>query len=59
MSLSKSEAVTAWLGTAMETVEQSVECGECEDKCPYNLPITDLLTENLALYREYSRREAQ
>ena len=54
MSLSKSEAVTAWLGSAMETVEQCIECGECEDKCPYNLPIADLLKENLALFREYS-----
>ena len=50
----KPEAVTAWLGSAMETVEQCIECGECEDKCPYNLPIADLLKENLALFREYS-----
>jgi hypothetical protein len=50
----KREAVTAWLGSAMETVEQCIECGECEDKCPYNLPIADLLKENLALFREYS-----
>ena len=25
---------------------------DSEEKCPYNLPITDLLKENLALYRE-------
>ena len=28
-------------------------CFDCEEKCPYNLPITDLLKENLALYKEY------
>jgi len=48
------EGVTVWLGKAMESVAECIECGECEQKCPYNLPIADLLKENLALYREYS-----
>ena len=48
------EGVTAWLGPAMESVAQCIECGECEEKCPYNLPISDLLKENLALFKEYS-----
>jgi uncharacterized protein len=47
------EGVTAWLGKAMESVAECIECGECEQKCPYNLPIADLLKENLALYRDY------
>jgi predicted aldo/keto reductase-like oxidoreductase len=47
------EGVTAWLGKAMESVAECIECGECEQKCPYNLPIADLLKENLALYRAY------
>jgi hypothetical protein len=49
-----SENVRGWLGAAMETVEKCIECGECEQKCPYHLPITDLLKENLALYKHYS-----
>lgn len=48
------EGANAWLENAMESVAECIECGECEQKCPYNLPITDLLKENLALYREYS-----
>ena len=32
--------------------ELLIECGQCEEKCPYNLPIIDLLKENLALFRE-------
>jgi predicted aldo/keto reductase-like oxidoreductase len=44
------ENVKLWLGEAMQTVEQCIECGECEEKCPYQLPIVDLLKENLALY---------
>ena len=46
------EEVTAWLGKAMESVAACIECGECEEKCPYSLPIADLLKENLALYKE-------
>jgi hypothetical protein len=47
------ENVKGWLGAAMETVEKCIECGECEQKCPYHLPIADLLKENLALYERY------
>lgn len=46
------EGVKGWLGKAMETVAQCVECGQCEERCPYELPIADLLKENLALYTE-------
>jgi hypothetical protein len=46
------ESVSAWLGNAMETVAECIECGQCEDKCPYNLPIAELLKENLALFKE-------
>jgi predicted aldo/keto reductase-like oxidoreductase len=49
------EGVKGWIGKAMESVEQCIECGECEQKCPYHLPISDLLKENLALYTEYTR----
>lgn len=49
------DVVKGWIGGAMESAEQCVECGECEQKCPYHLPIAELLKENLALYREYVR----
>jgi uncharacterized protein len=49
------EGVKGWIGKAMASVEQCVECGECEQKCPYNLPVSDLLKENLALYNQYTR----
>ena len=49
------EGVEGWIGKAMESVEQCIECGECEQKCPYHLPISDLLKENLALYNQYVR----
>ena len=46
------EAIVAWLAKAMESVPECIECGQCEEKCPYGLPIADLLKENLALYKE-------
>jgi hypothetical protein len=49
------EGVRGWLGSAMETVDKCIECGECEQKRPYHLPIPDLLKENLALYNHYLR----
>jgi predicted aldo/keto reductase-like oxidoreductase len=46
------ESVSAWLGKAMESVSECIECGQCEEKCPYNLPVADLLKENLALFKK-------
>ena len=48
------EGVKAWLGKPMENVVKCIECGECEEKCPYNLPIIDMLKENLALFKAYT-----
>jgi predicted aldo/keto reductase-like oxidoreductase len=39
-----------WLATGVESGRNCIECGECEEKCPYNLPIREMLTENLAFY---------
>jgi predicted aldo/keto reductase-like oxidoreductase len=30
--------------------EECVECGECEDKCPYDLPIREMIQEHIALF---------
>jgi predicted aldo/keto reductase-like oxidoreductase len=30
--------------------ENHIECGECEEKCPYHLPIREMIAENIALY---------
>ena len=35
---------------AMEGAEKCTECGECLEKCPYNLEIPELLKENLKKY---------
>ena len=46
----------AWLGDywreAMLNIENCVECGQCESKCPYNLNTINLLKANLADYKD-------
>ena len=39
------------LAEAMETADGCVQCGECEDKCPFDLPIRVLLSESIDYYR--------
>ena len=38
---------------AMESVGNCTECGECLKRCPYNLPIPEMLKEHLALYSKH------
>ena len=40
----------------MESAENCSECGECLEKCPYSLPIPDLLKENMALFKDYVKQ---
>ena len=49
----KLDVVKFMVGPAMESAEGCTECEECLDKCPYKLPIPELLKENLAAYRDY------
>ena len=40
-------------GRFPETVAKAktcLECGECEERCPYQLPIREMLVENVAFY---------
>ncbi|MFO7875566.1 MAG: aldo/keto reductase [Desulfovermiculus sp.] len=38
---------------AMETVPLCEECGECEEKCPYDLPIVQMIQENYQLFEKH------
>jgi predicted aldo/keto reductase-like oxidoreductase len=39
-----------WIMGAVQTAEACIECGECEAKCPYHLPIREMIAENIASY---------
>ncbi len=43
---------------AMSKAATCTECGECETKCPYNLPIREMVSENLKLYEELKMKLA-
>lgn len=40
------------LDAAMEKAADCADCGECEERCPYHLPIRTMIKEQLAWYRD-------
>ena len=38
------------IARAVDGARECVQCGECEQKCPYELPIIDMLAEHVAFY---------
>jgi predicted aldo/keto reductase-like oxidoreductase len=48
---------TGWLAEAVACARDCIECGECEEKCPYHLPIREMLVENIAFYEAALRAE--
>ena len=38
----------------MESVRDCTECGECVERCPYGLPIPEMLKKHLALYEQHA-----
>lgn len=50
-----SDAKAAGFATKMmESVRNCTECGECVKRCPYGLPIPEMLKEHLALYERHA-----
>jgi predicted aldo/keto reductase-like oxidoreductase len=43
---------SSWYKDAIESGSQCVQCGECENKCPYQLPIREMIENNLVFYKE-------
>jgi len=47
------QTAVQFAGQAMETVPLCEECGECEEKCPYDLSIMQMIREHYEQYREH------
>ena len=39
---------------AVESAQKCIQCGECEEQCPYHLPIREVIAENLAFHKRVS-----
>jgi predicted aldo/keto reductase-like oxidoreductase len=39
-----------WIAEGVESAKNCAECGECEEKCPYHLPIREMLVENIQYF---------
>ena len=52
------EQVRELAGQAMPKVEDCLDCGECIEKCPYSLPIPEMLQENFDLYQDFLSRQS-
>ena len=43
---------SGWIAEAIEKGFSCSHCGDCEERCPYHLPIQDIMEENLEWYKE-------
>jgi len=46
------EWVLSWsyVTEGVESWKNCNQCGECEDKCPYHIPIREMIVENIEFY---------
>jgi predicted aldo/keto reductase-like oxidoreductase len=47
-----------YVTNAVESWKNCDQCGECEEKCPYHLPIQEMIVENMKFY-ENVRKETE
>jgi predicted aldo/keto reductase-like oxidoreductase len=45
----------SWIKGVVEKARDCIECGECLPRCPYQLPIPELIKKNLAWYDSLKR----
>ena len=47
---------SGWISAGMEKASSCSKCGDCEPRCPYGLPIMEMVEENAALYQAEKRK---
>jgi predicted aldo/keto reductase-like oxidoreductase len=53
----RERVVSGWFSDAAETAVRCVQCGECEERCPYQLPIRELIQENYDFFKREVARD--
>lgn len=51
--LPKERLRTGWFYPAYLKAQNCIKCGECLTRCPYKLPIPDIIEENVRLIKEF------
>ena len=41
---------SGWVAGAVDKARTCLKCGDCETRCPFNLPIREMLVENIAFF---------
>lgn len=44
---------------AMDKAVNCIQCGDCEERCPYHLPIRDIIEEHVKLYESQKKYQAK
>ncbi len=48
-----SSIISGPIGALLEKSAECTQCRKCEDKCPYHLPISEMMQENAAYYQQF------
>jgi len=47
---------SGWIAAAMEKAAGCTQCGDCEERCPFDLPIREMIAESVHSYEEAKKR---
>ena len=56
IGLSPERLFSGFFAEAMEKAAGCTKCGECEEKCPYDLPIMEIIEERVNWYQEEQKK---
>ncbi|MFX1282721.1 MAG: aldo/keto reductase [Promethearchaeota archaeon] len=51
----REEFLNRWMPPAVDSWNKCNQCGECEKKCPYGLPVMQTISENIEFYKKVAK----